>query len=234
MDAQPMSLSRSVGSFVLLLALLSTASAELIKNPQFSVDAANVLSSPGYLGDDNPPTITNWVTTATGNARFGLNGPNVVFANKYVMGPTDSGGNSFAFIENGTGIGSLQQVLSSLRASTTYEISWMAASKAGDIGAGQFSIGDGVNFFFDQLFAPTNASFTTYSGTFTTPATLNTPFVQLRNLTPNTTIAYTNVSVLSAVPEPSSMILIGAVMGTGSVAYRFRNRRKSKRDSAQP
>ncbi len=231
-----MTLVNRLGIIVLFFVLAPTARAELIKNRFFTGKAEMYIDAPGYIGGDNWPDIENWIHNNSNGtvAKFGVNGPGVPFANKYVFGPTDAGGQSFAFIENLTGTGSLRQSLPTLQANTTYQISWMAASKAGDTGTGRFAIGDDSTTLFNLSFTPTNTAFTTYSTTFVTPSSfLGTPFVQLQNDTTNSTMVLTGVSMISAVPEPSSLLLTSLLLSSTSVAYRFKNRKKSDTSPGQ-
>jgi hypothetical protein len=149
----------------------------LIQNGAFLANSAGFTNWPGYLGSPNPSAITGWTSSTAGQ---GINGAGVNIASGSPFAPNGPSQYTYAFIQNP---GNLTQDLS-LAASTTYQLSFYAAARAGDSGVlFNVQIGDNSQVYVASgSVTPGSDGFTQYSYTFTTPATISgTPTIQLQN-----------------------------------------------------
>ena len=177
-------------------------SQNLVQNSGFAANAAAFTNWPGYIGGSNPAGIANW--TSTLGTSVGINGAAVGFAGS-PFGPTNSGGYTYAFIQRVTSnTNGLTQDLS-LSASTTYQLSFDAAARAGNSPLFLVQISDNSQIYVSSgAVAANNSAFNHYTYTFTTPATIaGVPTIQLLNLTTNSndyTVDFANVVLAAVVP----------------------------------
>ena len=180
----------------------AAAAQNLIQNGAFTANAASFTNFPGYIGGSNPAGISNW--TATVGVSVGVNGAAVGFAGS-PFGPGSVGNYTYAFLQRVTGVtNGLAQSLP-LAASTTYQLSFDAAARAGNSPLFLVQINDTKQAYVSSgSLAANNAVFTHYTYTFTTPATIaGTPEIQLFNLTTSTndyTVDFANVVLAAVVP----------------------------------
>lgn len=190
------------GDYVDLVAISSSPIAglsmeNLIRNGNFTVNAASFTNWPGYTSSaspDNPAIITDWENINDGGV--GLNGTGVSFASANVFGPTNPGGRTYAFIQGGTN--GLRQSLT-LRPNTTYVLDYEVAARSSNTVSYQVQITDEAQTYFTtENVAADNAWFVRVKKTFTTPETLvGNPTIQLLNPTPgDNTVVFANVSLL--------------------------------------
>lgn len=195
-----------------LLIVVGTASlqADLIVNGDFTANAAQFTTWPGYAGGSNPTTISNWSSYLDASG-IGLNGAGTTAGNAF--GPTDTGGKTYAFIQGGGQ--AIYQYLA-FTPNTNYTLNIDIAGRAGDA-APKFSVkfagGDLVPFWdSDVLYggglpiAASQGAFTHYSVNFTTPASLPTgAMIQLWNESPagDNTVCYVNISI-PGIPAPDT------------------------------
>ena len=169
--------------------------ANLVSNGHFTANAASFGTWPGYTGGANAASITGWNNLSGGGVGVGVNGAGVSFAPPNPFGPANDGGNTYAFIQSGTG--ELAQSLS-LAGNRTYKLEFDAAARSGNTTVFRVQIGDNTQVYVTSgNLNANNAAFTHYSYTFTTPGTFNgTPSIQLYNLTAgDNTVDFANVSV---------------------------------------
>ena len=151
-------------------------------NGDFSVNTAEFNTSPGYLGGGNPATIYAWTHNGTGNA--GINGDGI----STPFSPVDrSAATWFVFLQD-AGSQISQNLSSSLEPDTTYRISYVAASRAGNAAAlGRVTVADASSTFYDSGVQQwSTAAFESVSAEFTTGASFDGPVVvTLRNESPS-------------------------------------------------
>ncbi|MEX1049522.1 MAG: PEP-CTERM sorting domain-containing protein [Akkermansiaceae bacterium] len=207
---------RSLSFFALLLTASPLIAASIIVNGDFSANASSFTTFPGYRGFGANPEIESWnfidLSGGTGG-NAGINGPDAVGVGE-PFGPTTTVDiSNYAFVQNGTAL--IAQNLPTMLPNQEYSISIAAANRAGNPDAtGRIQIGDGAMTFYssgDQSF--TTESFQTITATFTTPSSFNGfPSIQLYGFTSgDNTVAYSNV-VLEAIPEPTSVTLLGGAL----------------------
>ena len=169
------------------------AQANLVSNGDFKANAAPFGTWPGYTGGANPASITSWNNIF--GSGVGVNGAAVSFAPPNPFSPADDGGNTYAFIQGGTG--ELAQNLL-LTINRTYRLDFDAAGRAGNTTVFRVQIGDNSQVYVASGdLTASNAAFNHYSYTFTAPGSFNgTPSIQLYNLTAgDNTVDFANVSV---------------------------------------
>jgi len=200
-------------AFVGILTLVGTASSqtELVTNEKFQTNAALFSTFPGYLGDGtNPTAIPNWLTLPD-NSGKGINGEETTGAGT-AFGPTDTGSNTYAFIQGGGN--EIYQYLA-LAPHTTYTLNIDIAGRAGDVApefSVKFSNGGEVPFWDSNSLnggSPVPASqsaFTHYSVPFTTPAAISGANIQLWNESPtgDNTVCFANISILGSPVEDTT------------------------------
>lgn len=190
--------TRCLATFVALAVLGAVvgdarAQVNLVSNGDFKANAASFGTWPGYTGGANPANIMSWNNVYGGGV--GVNGAAVSFASPNPFGPANAGGNTYAFIQGGTG--ELSQNLS-LAANRTYKLEFDAATRSGNTATFRVQIGDNTQVYVTSGDVNGNtAAFNHYIYTFTTPGTFNgTPSIQLYNLTAgDNTVDFANVSV---------------------------------------
>ena len=183
----------------------------LVRNGDFTANAAAFKTSPGALGGGNPGAIPDWTPVIGGTV--GLNGAAVGFP-KSPFGPADTGGRTYAFIQSGDA--GLQQKLA-LVPNTTYHLSFDVGARDGNESATfrvQIADGDGVMVGSGDLNASSTA-FTTQSYTFTSPnVIMGNPSITLYNLTAgDNTVDFANVKLVANRPPVASDITLPATSG---------------------
>ncbi len=211
---------------LMVVGLASAPAAQMIVNGSFLANAAGYITFPGYNGGTNPASISSW-TGFPDEGGKGLNGSATTAGTPFA--PTNSGGNTYAFVQGGGG--AIYQPIA-LAANTAYTLSIDIAGRAGDA-APLFSVefADSatpfapfwVNGGLGATLPGNQAAFTNYTFTFTTPAVLGpATLIELWNRSPagDNTVDFANVSV---VPEPSSLALLAGL----GLALGRRSRRPS-------
>ena len=204
--------------------------ANMIQNGDFSANAAAYTQAPGYPNSPNPAAPTDWTLAYVSGT--GINGPDTGF---YATGgapfaPSSTAGvRDFAFM-NGPPTNYPQSFISqtvATAAGQAYTLSYEAAGRAGDtpIGVLDVVIEDTTSKtqIATQTPAITEAAFNTFTLGFTaTSASTNVEF--LKNQNPNNTVDVANVSMVSAVPAPST---IGLFAIGGAIGLLMLKRRKA-------
>lgn len=136
-------------------AMASTASANMLTNGDFSVNAAAYTASFGYDGaTGNPAAPSSWTGVAPANyGGLGVNGPDTTVGNLFAPGTSDNvlppasstGSQDFAFLEGGaTSSGALSPASFSQTFSTIagakYIVTFDAAQRGADSGQGHEDI----------------------------------------------------------------------------------------------
>ena len=188
---------------VLVFNATAVHSQNLIQNGTFTANAATFTNWPGYIGGSNPVGITNW--NAVLGFNLGINGAAVGLSGS-PFGPGNAGNYTYAFIQRVTAnTNRLAQNLN-LSPSSTYQLSFDAAARAGNSPQFLVQIGD-----TNQIYVSTgsvganNAAFNHYTYTFATPAAISgPPAISLCNLTTNVATDYTvdfaNIELAAVVP----------------------------------
>jgi PhoPQ-activated pathogenicity-related protein len=183
----------------------------LLVNGDFTANAAAFTKWPGYvdLGDvdpsnPNPASITGWLNYFNSPGQ-GVNGAGAATSVGNPFGPTNTGDRTYAFLQNG-GSNLLGQYLPSLAVNTTYELSLDVAGRAGNPAA-TFKVlvaGDDtatpVYLYDSGIVAANTAAFTSYTVSFTTPATFSgSPNLQLWNTSPagDNTVVFANAFLVA-------------------------------------
>ena len=188
-----------------------------VTNGTFTANAAAFTVWAGGVGNTdgsatNPP-IASWSTYPAEDGK-GLNGAGTSLGN--IFGPADTGGRTFAFVQNGSN--AIYQVLS-LATNTSYSLSIDIAGRSGDA-APTFAVkmGDGLPAFWNSGdIAANQDAFTHYSYSFTTPATFaSAPIIQLWNVSPagDNSVVFANVSVV-----PASQMIVNGDFKENAPAY---------------
>lgn len=202
---------------------VGTAQAALITNGDFSANAASFVTDPGYTSWGlNPATITGWNTLG---GQFGINGSDTAST---AFGPTDqSAVGNYAFIQ---GFGGLSQDLS-LTPGQEYQVNFSAAARSvfgSTLARIQIVDTPGlIPYGSSGDFAPSSAAFVASSFTFTAPLThTGSLMIQLYNLDSgdgNARAAVFSNLVMTAIPEPTSAMLL--LMGSGLAILISRRKR---------
>ena len=116
----------------------SAYAVNLVANGDFSANAADYVTSPGWnavIDPLNPAAIANW-TGAPAAGSIGLNGPSVSFSPKFPQGPVTQPSFNFAFLQ---WVGQAIYQILPLDPNTTYQVDLDAAAAAGQAG-GKFVV----------------------------------------------------------------------------------------------
>jgi hypothetical protein len=189
---------------------LTVAAQEQVVNGNFTANAAQFTTWPGYVGSGaNPANITGWTEVVDLSGGIGVNGAGTVTS---VFGPANSGGLTFAFIQSADTKG-LAQNLPGLAPNTSYTLAFQAAgrSQPGESNdTFRVQLGESAIVFTDTgALAANNSAFQSYGLSFTTPAAFyGTPSITLYNLSPggDHTVDFANVSV-QAMPAALAVFL---------------------------
>ncbi|MGC8625106.1 MAG: DUF642 domain-containing protein [Phycisphaerae bacterium] len=190
----------------LTMLAVGTAQANMIKNGNFSANAAAYTTSPGYPNSPNPAAPTDWTVAYVSGT--GINGPDTGFyaTNGAPFAPSSTAGvRDFAFM-SGPPTNYPQSFLSQTVATTAgqaYTLTYEAAGRTGDtpIGVLDVVIEDTTSNkrIATQTPTVTGAAFNTFTLSFTaTSASTKVEF--LKNQNPNNTVDVANVSMVPAVP----------------------------------
>ena len=210
---------------------------EFVNNGDFSDNAADFSTYPGYAGGSNAAAIEYFSSTMASGSNFGINGPGTTNSGAPFQ-PSDyySASNSnlpndaadplqFAFIQvNGASqpaSGSYLSQTINLQSNTTYTLSFDAAERrvgfgndgvTGDVSILNAGAVGGVVLDYDLTSIP-NGDFKYYTETFTTGTLLGATTLRLTNTSDTAgdhTIDFADVSVT---PEPSTYALLGLGVG---------------------
>ncbi len=230
-------------------AMASTASANMILNGDFSVNASAYTGTPGYDGAGNPATPSDWVAVAPATyGGVGVNGPDTTFSTTFAPGisnnilPPGSGAGSqdFAFLQSGTttpssGVFSPASMSQSFNtvAGGQYTVTFDAAQRGTDINVvlqvqvldpnqnllASATSGTGGGLTINANSWTSNVLNFTADGTSTTLAFADGP-----NSYPGEAVDFTNVSV-AAVPEPATLeLMVIGVAPFGLLLLKRRNK----------
>ena len=190
-----------------------TGQINLITNGNFTANAAGYTNWPGYDNNGgNPAAPTGW--TAPPNA--GVNGAGTA---SIAFGPGTIPPGDWAFIQFA---GVLTQSLPALTPGQNYQLTFQAASRAGDSASFVVTIGDSASTYVSSgTNVAGNSVFQSYSYNFTAPATFSgVPFIQLQKPTPSgDTVDFTAISLAPA--SPASLIARVSTAGYGSFRLNF-------------
>jgi len=134
-------------------------------------------------------------------------------------GPGGSG--NWILLNNGPGqLVTASQMITGLTVGSVYTLNWSMRSGYGCCAAGN---GPGAGVVIDTLPASlfaiqNNTTWTNYSVTFTATAASENLTLESQANGSDTDAGFANVSVVSAIPEPSTLLLLGA--GAGLIAFR--------------
>jgi hypothetical protein len=214
------------------LAMLSAgnARANMIQNGDFSANASDFVTYPGYTSYGNGSAgITGWTVGSTGND--GINGPDTGFYSNPGAGnspepfaPTSTAGvRDFLFMQS-TGASASQSVSTS--AGQEYMLSYDAAARSGEAGS------DAIEVILTDLVGNTqitsqspaiaDTGFNSFTVNFTAPSA-STAVEFLNNSSYSSgTVDVSNVS-LAAVPEPATL----GVFAIGGLGLLMLKRRKA-------
>ena len=205
----------------------SVSAANVVLNSDFSANAASFTVFPGYLGGgSNPSTIPNWTFNSGEAGNGGINGTLPGLSNPF--GPADkSAASTWGFLQI-TG-NSFTQTLT-LAASTTYDLSFLAANRSSNANAlGRVLLADDSTTYFDSTVTNWGTSqFQAVTDQFSTGASFDGNVVlTLSNNSPagDNTVNYSNlvidaVAQPNPIPEPSS----AAVLCLGGIVLLLRRR----------
>ena len=143
---------------------------EVVVNGDFSSNASAFATFPGYLGGGNPGAIDGWTASPS---PAGVNGVGIPTP----FGPADqSAATYYGFLQNGGAI--LTQTIP-LQPGTTYDLSFLAASRNGNAGAlGRVLVSDNTTTYYDSTVTHWDpAAFQAVSDRFTTGASIDGPVV---------------------------------------------------------
>ena len=201
------------------------AQANMILNGDFSVNAPNYTSLPGYSASPNPAGPSGWTIS---EVHVGVNGPDTGFAGEPFAPTSTTGVSDFAFIQDQNA--NLSQAVATT-AGQAYTLTYDAAARAGD------SLGGGVdtlevvltdatnsNQITTQTPGITEAGFNLFTLNFTAPSA--STGIEFENLTApvsgaSGTVDVSNVA-LAAVPEPATLGLVA--LGTLGLLLQQRRR----------
>ncbi|MGB1126685.1 MAG: DUF642 domain-containing protein [Phycisphaeraceae bacterium] len=182
--------------------------ANLVTNGDFATNATAFSEFPGYANFGvNPAEIPDWIYT--GSVQRGVNGTLAGMHNPF--GPSDkSAASTWGFVQQA---GSIAQSIV-LQANTTYDISYLAASRSNNANArGQVTVSDNSTTYYDS--GEQNwgtAAFQAISSQFSTGSTIDghvvITLINTNTLGGDNTVNYSNV-VVEVVPEPGSLALLG-------------------------
>lgn len=206
-------------SAVVGLAMLSigNAQANLILNGDFSANAGSYTVFPGYSGNGNPASPTDWVVGTP--ASEGVNGPDTGFyaVNGSPFAPASTTGvNDFAFMQGGE---ILQTVTTT--AGQAYTLTYDAGARSGTPSTLNTVAYDQVNSVAITTQVPniSDSNFALFTLDFTAASNSTTIAFQDTGGTPD----FSNVS-LTPVPDPATLGLSSAV---GSLGLLLLKRRKA-------
>ncbi len=207
----------------------SVHAVNLVSNGDFSANAAAFVTSPGWIAGvgptwaSNPGIIADWdCDNYPANASLAINGPSVGFSPKFPNGPITEPNFNFVWMQWMTQ--NIYQILP-LDPTTTYQVDLDAAAAAGQVG-GKFQVNmrNATTVFWssgDQVVSQNG--FMHYTFTFTTPATLNSPNIQLliTGSIAGDGIDFANVSVqvgtpVIVPPGPTNLIANGDFMANAA------------------
>jgi len=191
------------------LAAASELRAQVVLNGGFEDNAGDFTAFPGYEAGNAP--IEDF--TSAGPGQSGINGAPACCTN---FAPSVFS-SAFAFIQ---GAGSLSQTIGGFTVGSNYTLTYQDAARVqddGDTNTLTTSI-DGASL----VTIPTSAGFITRSLNFTASAGTLTLLFQTGTPLDDQSIAIDNVSI-AAVPEPSTMALLG--LGAVGLVYAARRRR---------
>lgn len=204
----------AVGLFV------STASANMITNGDFSANAASFVTFPGYLGGSNPTTIPGWTTPEYPSplSSIGINGSGVKFSSGTVFGPSDSSAVAdFLFLQNG-GQRAYQTVATV--AGQSYTLTYDGAARAGEttdeLQTLLYDATTGTAFAQQNDLNISDTAFTPFTFAFTAPSASTEILFFNNESTAGLTTDVSNVTLAPAVvPEPATLGLfaIGGALG---------------------
>ena len=199
-------LSLSASALLVVVGLNANA-ANVVTNGDFATNATSFSDFPGYADNSgNPAEIPDW--TYTGSVQRGVNGTLAGMHNPF--GPTDkSAASTWAFVQQA---GSISQTIV-LQANTTYDISYLAASRSNNPDArGQVTVSDNSTTYYDSGGQHWNrTAFQAVASQFSTGASFDGPVVitliNTNSIAGDNTVNYSDV-VVEAVPEPGSLALL--------------------------
>ena len=175
--------------------VLDPATANIVLNGDFADNAAAFTTYPGYVGGSNPSVVESWTHSGTGNR--GINGDGI----QTPFSPSDrSAATYFAFLQR-SGSQLSQDLSGRLSPNSTYRISFIASSRAGNPTAlGRVTVGDDTATFYDSGAQQwSSAAFQSVTAEFTTGSFFGGPVViTLRNDSPtgDLTVNYSDVEIV--------------------------------------
>ena len=191
-------------------AVLTAGSAQaqnLVANGDFSANASSFVAGEGWIAGvgapyaSNPGTVQDWLCDSYPAASLAINGPATGLTNKFIQGPITRPSYNFVWMQWMTQ--NIYQMLP-LNPSTTYQVDLDAAGQSGSAGGKfQANFRDGFTVVCssgDQVVSKNG--FMHYTFTFTTPAVLSNPNIDLliSGTVASDGVNFANISVLATNP----------------------------------